>query len=93
MEAIASLILGLILVNGLLMVVVGLVLLDNPFKIEILAAVVLANVLVFFLTALFTSESPAAALLGFGTKLVPLVVLAIGFAALLLIQAKLRPSK
>ncbi len=93
MGTIGTVILGLLLVNGLLLAVVGLVLLGNPFKLEILATVAIVNATGFFLAALFTSDSPGAALQNFGTKLIPFLVLAAGCVALFLVQAKPRPRK
>jgi hypothetical protein len=93
MQAITAQILTLALVNGVLLLCIGLVVMENPFRVGTLVAVLLANCSVFFLAAVLSCDSPAAAMRSFGAKLVPVGVVFAAFALIILFQMSGRPRR
>ena len=71
MQAIIGLVIGLIVINVVVLILVGLVTFDNPLRAGTLGIVALANCGVFFFSALIGSDSPGRSMSSLGSRLLP----------------------
>ena len=86
MEAVAAQVFALIVINAVLFLIIGMVILDNPLKLGIMIAVFFANIAMFFGTALLTSDNPRLAIASLGAKMIPYVIVFVGFTLVLILQ-------